>query len=322
MAAGSRSRHLVDPDLLPLLEVFGAFELRPETLLEFRQTLRDLPLGPEEFTASSSVQTRTVPGPKGAPDVRVLVYTPVGAKQPVGCIFHIHGGGFVAGTVEQMRAAHRRLVHELRCVIVSVDYRLAPETQFPGPIEDCYAALRWVIESADELGIDRSRIGVMGESAGGGLAASLALLTRDRQEFALSFQQLICPMLDDRTGMDDRVHPFTGEFVWTRELNKFGWSAMLGADVGSARVSPYAAAARAEDLTALPPSFIAVGAIDLFVDENMAYASRLVRAGVPTELHVYPGGFHGFEIADAAVARQAASDSVAGLRRFLSGRRA
>ena len=213
---------------------------------------------------------------------------------------------------------HRPLAEELGCVIVSVDYRLAPETPHPGPVEDCYAGLAWTFAHAGELGIDPARVGVAGESAGGGLAASLALLARDRGEHRLAFQHLTYPMLDDRTCITD-VHPHTGAFIWTPHNNRFGWSALLGHDPGGQAVSPYAAAARAEDLSGLPPTFIATGALDLFLDEDIDYARRLIRAGVPTELHVYPGAFHGFDIhPTAAVAVAARADRVAALRRVLA----
>ena len=157
----------------------------------------------------------------------------------------------------------------------------------------------------------------MGESAGGGLAAALALLARDRGEYSIAFQHLIYPMLDDRTGTET-PHPYAGEYLWTPANNMFGWSALLSVAPGSAGVSPYAAAARAADLAGLPPAFIATGALDLFVEEDIEYARRLIRAGVPVELHVYPGAFHGFDLSpDARVAQEARRISVAALRRAL-----
>ena len=207
---------------------------------------------------------------------------------------------------------------DLDCVIVSVNYRLAPETIFPGAIEDCYAGLAWTVASADMLGIDAARIGVMGESAGGGLAAALTLLARDRGEHRLAFQHLTYPMIDDRTCVVD-PHPHTGQFIWTPHSNRFGWAALLGHEPGSGDVSPYAAAARADDLSGLPPTFISTGALDLFLEEDIDYACRLMRAGVPTELHVYPGAFHGFDIhPTATVATKARRDRIDALRRALS----
>ncbi len=157
------------------------------------------------------------------------------------------------------------------------------------------------------------------ESAGGGLAAALALLVRDRGEFTLAFQHLIYPMLDDRTCTTKDPHPYTGEFVWTAHNNHFGWSSLLGHEPGLEGVSPYVAPARATDLAGLPPTFISTGSLDLFLEEDMDYAQRLLRAGVPVEFHIYPGGFHAFNVAPgAAIAQQAGRDSADALRRALS----
>ncbi len=214
--------------------------------------------------------------------------------------------------------ANRRLVSELGCAIFSVDYRLAPETRFPGSLEDCYSVLLWLATNAKRLGVSVSCLGVKGESAGGGLAAALALLTRDRSGPRLAFQHLIYPMLDDRTGTDLDPNPYTGDFVWTRQQNDFGWSSLLGKQPGSPGVPAYAAAARGENLTGLPPTFIGVGSLDLFLDENLAYAGRLSRAGVEVELHVYPGAIHRFyEAPDARVAQAAERDSRNALQRAM-----
>ncbi len=264
------------------------------------------------------LEVRSAPGPAEAPDVRLLIYRPANQTGPTGCIFHIHGGGYVIGAVDAQEAQHRDMVARLGCVLVTVDYRLAPETPFPGAIEDCYAGLTWTFANAADLGVDSARIGVMGESAGGGLAAALGLMARDRGDHALAFQHLIYPMIDDRTCVHPDPHPHAGEFIWTPHNNRFGWNALLGRAPGGDGVSPYAAAARAEDLSGLPPTFIATGALDLFLEEDMDYARRLLRAGVPTELHVYPGGFHGFDFEPAApVAVQARRDSLDALSRFL-----
>jgi triacylglycerol lipase len=167
------------------------------------------------------------------------------------------------------------------------------------------------------LGIDPARIAVEGESAGAGLAAALTLLARDRGEFAIIHQHLIYPMLDDRTCVAE-THPYAGEFVWTPESNLFGWSSLLGCAPGGNGISCYAAAARAEDLSGLPSTFIAVGALDLFAQEDIEYARRLIQAGVPTELHVYAGAYHGFELAaDAQVSIRAQGNSISALRRAL-----
>lgn len=311
------SRHLVDPQLYPLLEAFPDTVLNEETLPAARAMVFPFTADPLAAAAVGMV-THQVPGPKGAPPVGLTLYTPHGSSPPRPCIVHMHGGGYVAGTVASHEPLHRPLALAADCVIASVDYRLAPETPFPGAIEDCYAALSWVFAEAAQLGIDPRRIGVMGESAGGGLAASLALLARDRGVHQLAFQHLIYPMIDDRTCVATDPHPFAGEFIWTPQKNYFGWSSLLGVAPGSVGVSPYAAAARATDLAGLPPAYISTAALDLFVDEDLDYARRLMRHGVSVELHVYPGAYHAFDLsADSQVARDAARDSLAALRRAL-----
>ncbi|MET0198654.1 MAG: alpha/beta hydrolase [Rhodococcus fascians] len=224
----------------------------------------------------------------------VRVHRPTDVSGALPCLFSIHGGGYVLGTNAMDDARFDRWCPMYRCVGVSVDYRLAPETTFPGPLEDCYAGLRWTHENADQFGIDPSRIGIGGVSAGGGLAAALALLARDRAEVAVAFQLLECPMLDDRQAtpssrMDDLA-------IWSRDSNTFGWQSYLGSLYGSDEVPGYAAPAHAMDLVGLPPAFVAVGTVDGFRDEDIAYATRLNQAMVPTELHVYPGVPHGHEL--------------------------
>ena len=308
--------HLVDSELRPLLTLFPTSALTRETLDAARA--RAMPLGEIE-DCGVGLERRAVPGPSGAPDIALHIYRPDAAAGPLPCIFHIHGGGYVLGGAKDYEAMHRPLAAGLACVIVSVDYRLAPETVFPGVVEDCYAGLAWTFAHADDLGVDAKRIGVMGESAGGGLAASLALLARDRADYALAFQHLIYPMIDDRTCVAAPVNPVAGEFIWPAHNNHFGWASLLGREPGGEDVSAYAAAARADSVLGLPPTFIATGALDLFVDEDIAYATRLMRAGIPTELHVYPGAFHAFDMMPGArVAEAARRDSRAALQRFMS----
>lgn len=314
------TRHLVDPELVAALDAFPALEFTPETLPLIRAALKEWPT-PEDLPDYSaiSVSERFVPGPEGAPDVRVLVYMPGNVSTPLPALLWIHGGGYIIGSADQDDLLVKELVSAIGCAAVSVDYRLAPETHHPGPVEDCYAALKWLYAHAEELGVDTTRIAIGGASAGGGLAAGLALLTRDRGEVPLAFQFLVFPMLDDRTVTAPDPHPYTGEFLWTRDANRFGWTALLGQEPGGPDISPYAAAARAEHLEGLPPTFISVGALDLFLEENIEYARRLIRAGVPTELHVYPGAFHGFNMAPGAQVSQASTrDQLNALTRALS----
>lgn len=306
--------HLVDPALKPLLALWPTVTLTNDNLGALRA--RELPVLPTP-EVPVELEQRRVAGPAGAPDILLHIYRPRGAAGVLPAIYHIHGGGYVLGAAKELAAIHRQLVDRLQCVLVSVDYRLAPETRHPGPVEDCYAGLAYVFAHASELGIDPVRIGVMGESAGGGLAAALALLARDRGEYRLAFQHLTYPMIDDRTCTRE-PHPYTGEFIWNAINNRFGWSALLGEEPGGEGVSPYAAAARAADLAGLPPTYVSTGALDLFLEEDIEYVRRLLRAGVPTEFHIYPGGFHGFDIMPgAAVAEQAQRDRVAALQRAL-----
>ena len=310
-------KHLVDPELRALLELIPTVELTQEMLPAIRAAGIPFPSDPRAVEAVT-LSERLIPGPDGAPDVGVAIYTPRSGTRRLPCIFHIHGGGYVRGSAAELSPVHRKLALEANCVIVSVDYRLAPETRFPGAIEDCYAALGWLVANVDELGVDASRLGVMGESAGGGLAAALTLLVRDRREYTLAFQHLIYPMLDDRTCVTVDPHPFVGHFIWTPQSNAFGWSSLLGVPPGSPGVSPYAAAARADSLAGLPPAYIATGGLDLFLEEDMEYARRLMRHGVAVEMHVYPGAYHVFNIApDAHVAVNARRDSLVALKRSL-----
>jgi acetyl esterase/lipase len=316
--APTGTRALVDTEVSQLLDIFPTAVLSHEILDSLRNADR-LPFPPAEGRAAEVTrQVFEIPGPKDSPEVGVIVYSPPDADGPVGCILHIHGGGYVLGAAAPQEPVHRTWVAELGCVVVTVEYRLAPETRAPGNVEDCYAALAWTVANAERLGIDPARIGVMGESAGGGLSAALALLARDRGEYRLAFQHLIYPMLDDRTVTRPDPNPYVGEFIWTPHNNHFGWAAILGVEPGSDGVSPYAAPARAEDLTGLPPTFISTGALDLFLEEDLDYARRLLRAGVPVELHVYPGGPHAFDFhPTAGVSVQARRDSLAALSRFL-----
>jgi len=289
------SLHLVDPDLLPGLELLPPFTLTREALPEIRAALEET-VAAQPLLDQLPVERReqVIAGGAGQP-MRLLIYTPRELSAPAAALLHIHGGGYVLGSAHIGDAGNRIAAAATGAVIVAVDYRLAPETPFPGPLEDCYAALRWLHDEAGSLGVDPARVAIRGESAGGGLAAALALLARDRRGPAICHQTLIYPMIDDRTGSEGDPHPHTGEFVWTAEANRFGWTALLGREPGG-DTPAHAAPARAADLSRLPPAYIATGALDLFVEENMDYARRLIRAGVPTELHIYPGAYHGFEV--------------------------
>jgi acetyl esterase/lipase len=311
----------VDPELRDALALMPQVPLTAETLSRRRADalalLRAVPVPdlPDITTGEIHVESAF-----GAKPIRVLTYRPVRSDVPLPVILHIHGGGFVMGSPEMKDVENRVFASELKCAIYSVDYRLAPETPHPGPLEDIYSVFTWLHANAERLGLDPARIGIKGESGGGGFAAGAALYARDRDGPKFAFQHLIYPMIDDLSAIRTDLHPCVGEFVWTQANNLFGWRSLLGREPGSPDVCPYAAAARSADVSGLPPTYISVGGLDLFLEENIAYADRLNRAGVPVEFHLYPRAYHGFYRAtDARVTRQAEHDTREALRRFLHG---
>ncbi len=296
-------RALLDPEVAAAL---AAFPLALGTLsLATLPMIRQAGLMRPALPLSDAV-TRTDHDIAGRPGVSVRVHRPVNATGNLPCIYWMHGGGLILGTNKADDARFDRWCTLFNCVGVSVEYRLAPESKYPEPLDDCYAGLAWVRNNAASLGVDTQRIGISGASAGAGLAAGLALLARDRGEIALAFQALIYPMIDDRL-----ITPSSAwdDPVWPPAANRFGWHSYLG-DIDGDAVPYYAAAARARDLARLPRTFIAVGALDGFSDEDIDYAVRLRHAGVPTELHVYPGAPHGFDglAPNTAIARRANRD--------------
>ena len=310
---------LVDPEFLPALKQFPAVDLSTEIVRKFRQSPSMPPLpGP----APQPVE-RHIPGPPGAPEVRLWVVDPAPAEKSKPVLLHMHGGGFMMPD-PWLLPRLQGIATDCHCVVVSVDYRLAPETRYPGSLEDNYAALKWVHAHAAELGIDRSRIAVGGESAGGGHAASLAIHARDRNEVPIVFQLLIYPGLDDRTGSTRPAPPAVGHFMWNASANRLAWSSLLGVPAGSSRVPAAAVPApRVASVAGLPPAWIGVGALDLFVEEDMEYARRLVHAGVATELLVVRGAFHGFDLVvpDAEASKQFSASWKSALRKaFATGK--
>ncbi|MFV0535046.1 MAG: alpha/beta hydrolase [Cumulibacter sp.] len=317
------TRHLVDPETLPVLDAFPPLSLSAESLASVREMMGapvpDAP-DPAALFPDVNVSEKNIPGVAGDPDVRILHYEPKTRTTPTAALVWIHGGGYVIGTADSDEMLCRRIATETGAVVVSVDYRLAPETVAPGLVHDCYAALAWVHQNADELGVDPAQVAVGGASAGGGLAATLSILARDKGEYPVAFQFLIYPMLDDRTSSSVPAHAYAGEYIWTPSDNRFGWASILGHEPGGDGVSAHTAAARVESVEGLPPAFIAVGALDLFLEEDLAYATRLIRAGIPTELHVYPGGWHAFDmVADSRIGQAYARDFMAALNRQFNG---
>jgi len=311
---------LVDPELLPVLKQFPAFELSVEMVRQFRQ----MPGMPPLPAPAPQPVERRIPGPPGAPEVRLWVVDPAPLEKGKPLLLHMHGGGFMM-TDPNLMPRLQEIATDCHCIVVSVDYRLAPETRYPGSLEDNYAALKWVHAHAAELGIDRSRIAVGGESAGGGHAASLAIHARDRnkEDVPICFQLLIYPQLDDRTGSSHPAPPAIGNFLWTASANRLAWSSLLGVPAGSSKVLAAAVPARVASVAGLPPAWVGVGSIDLFVEEDMEYARRLVHAGVGTELLVARGAFHGFDVfvPGAEVSKQFSASWKSALRKaFASGK--
>jgi acetyl esterase len=267
----------------------------------------------------SGVQVRDelVPGGNGDPDVRLRIYTPDRVVAPA-AIYDVHGGGFVVGSIDIFDAHNLRLARELGVVVITVDYRLAPEHPYPAAIEDCYAGLVWTAKNADALGIDPDRIAIHGQSAGGGLCAGLALLARDRGGPSIAFQYLGVPELDDRLDTPS-MRNFTDTPIWNRPNAIVSWDAYLGAGKrGTPDVPIYAAPARATDLTGLPPAYVSVMEFDPLRDEGIAYAQALLHAGVSVELHAFPGTFHGSSMVEqAAVTRREVEETLVVLRRAL-----
>jgi acetyl esterase len=222
------TRHMVDPLVMAVLDMFPEMQPNMENILQVRA--QGLGIGEEAPPPAITPDTKFADGRDNAPPVRLLVFNPPSESRMRASILHIHGGGMILGTADMSLASAPLIALMNDVVIVSVDYRLAPETPFPGPQEDCYAGLQWLVANAKELGVDPAKISVMGESAGGGLAAALAHIVRDRGEVNLAGQILIYPMLDHRTGGPVCQHnnPMTGEFIWTSALNQFGWEALRG----------------------------------------------------------------------------------------------
>ena len=286
---------LVDPELRAPLKAMPAFKLPKEISPAQLASLRKMPFSTLQRLPKPSVAERMVPGRQGAPDVKVFVINAKpGEHRPA--VLHTHGGGFLLGSAAGDVPRLQVMARALNCVIVTVEYRLAPETPFPGSLEDNYAALKWLHTEASSLGVDPARIAVAGESAGGGHAAILAIAARDRGEVPVMFQSLVYPMLDDRTGSSRQPAPYIGTFIWTAGYNRLAWKAFLGAEPGGPRAPAGAVPSRLENLGGLPPAWIGTGSIDLFVDEDIEYARRLIDAGVRADLLVVSGAYHGFDI--------------------------
>jgi len=281
-----------DPELAAALRVFPLLETpTSDNLSTLRAANRN-----RSISAAPELQPRQAVARGPAGDVPVLIFDPKPHLRDRPATIYIHGGGFIMGRADTTLQRAQDIAQATDGMVVSVDYLLAPEAPFPAALEQNLAVLAWLHENAGRFGVDPTRIAVCGDSAGGGHASMLALAARDRKVAPNAFQCLIYPMLDDRTGSSRPASPHVGRLVWTETANRFGWSALLGKPAGSPSVPAGSVPARVEDLSSLPPTFIGVGAIDLFSEEDIEYAKRLVLAGVPTELFVVPGAYHGFDV--------------------------
>ncbi|WP_433468866.1 alpha/beta hydrolase [Spirillospora sp. CA-128828] len=307
-----------DPELVPWiamiphLSIVDVEQVRRDEAAMFAEMPKYQPPVPVES------RDTTVPGPQGAPDVPVRIFAPAERDGDLPGLLYIHGGGFTIGSIDMFEDDATAIAAEVSAVVVSVEYRLAPEHPFPAGLEDCYAALTWTAANAADLGIVPERLAVGGESAGGGLSAAIALLARDRGGPALCFQLLGVPELDDRLDTPS-MRTFTDTPIWHRPNAELSWDYYLGKGArGADGVSPYAAPARAEDLSGLPPAYVTACEFDPLRDEGLTYAQRLIQAGVPTEVHHYPGTFHGSTmIRDAGVSKRMSADRLNALRRAL-----
>ncbi len=305
-----------DPELAPMVPLLPVVSL--EDLDAARAVLTELvaDAGAPVDDPALEIEDRRAPGHEGGPEVAVRVYRPKGTSGPRPGVVYIHGGGFVLGSIDVEHAGAVALAAVLGVVVVSVDYRLAPEHRFPAALHDCYAALTWVHAQAAALGVDPTRVSVYGQSAGGGLAAALSLYARDHGGPGICFQFLGIPELDDRLDTPS-MRAFVDTPLWNRPNAELSWRCYLG-DPRPETVSPYAAPARATDLRGLPPAYVSTMEFDPLRDEGIAYAAALLEAGVATELHSYPGTFHGSAfMTTAAVSRRIASEQTEVLRRAL-----
>ncbi|MEM7342159.1 MAG: alpha/beta hydrolase [Actinomycetota bacterium] len=299
----------IDPELAPAFKRLPATHTSRRTVRLMR-TVTPLVLRRMNKTISmDGLSVETVPTPGSTKDMKV--YRRIDSAPGAPVLLWIHGGGYVIGTNANEQRWAVPMIDAMDCVVVAAGYRLAPEHPYPGAIDDLSAAAAWIVEHGPARGMDPSRMVVGGESAGGGLAAALVQKLHD-DGVAIRGQLLACPMLDDRTATRTDIEP-KEHMVWSNASNSYGWSSYLGAAPGSASVGDYAVPARREDLSGLPPAWIGVGDIDLFHDENVAYAERLRAAGVACELLIGEGGPHGYQglVPEAEISRQFMGSAVA-----------
>lgn len=314
-------RYEFDPELAPLVPAMSAIPSFHEDPPAARRAIRDLFANAAANPDDSDSVARLDLVVDGDIPVPVRVYRPVeNLVQSLPLVLHMHGGAFITGDLDLADSQCAHMCRRLPALVISVDYRLAPEHRYPAAVNDCYAALCWAARMAPQYGADPGRLAVSGESAGGALAAALTLMSRDRNGPRIAYQRLLIPVLDDRCETDS-AREMVGAPIFDSVANRGMWPTYLG--TGSRDVpSPYAAPARATDLHGLPPAYIQVAEYDPARDEGLEYARRLTQAGVHVELHLVPRAFHGFAMATrSAVARRAASLALAALSANLTGTR-
>ena len=296
----------IHPELLPFRDQFPTLELSSENLTQTRRELNRMSLEAASAMAGFDhvdIEDRRIDGPSAGQSLRLRLYS---GGEPEGlrpCLLWIHGGGYILGCPEMDEQLLCRKADELGCLVVAVDYRLAPEHPYPAALDDCNAALGWILQNAESLAVDTSTLALGGASAGGGLAAALALRARDQRPGAITFQCLIYPMLDHRTGT--AAHEAAGDYwLWGEDHNRFAWNAYLGANDLTHGVSPFASPAAAKRLDGLPPTYLCIGDEDLFYEEDIDYARRLRNSGAAVELDVVPGAPHGFDKLPAPLSEQ------------------
>ena len=307
----------VKRELLDVLEMFPQLEITPESIPLIREgnVQAEQAL---EVDESIAITDEYIDGPDEN-QLLVRVYRPKASTDELPAVLWIHGGGYVIGSVNDNDALCMQFVKEIDCVVASVDYRLAPEYPYPVPLEDCYTALKWLADNASALNIDKGRIAVAGASAGGGLTAAVSLLARDRQYPSLCFQMPLYPMINDENNTPS-ANEITEGMIWNQKSNEAGWKMYLGELYGTEDISPYAAPARAQDFSDLPPTYTCVGQLDPFRSETITYVEKLAEAGVDVEFHLYPGAYHGFDLLNpqSELAKNAVSEYIQALKRGLT----